>query len=226
MKIKQRRVGDTLQVTTGGMFPLTFRRVGGTYWWVTKCGQHCISDKFPTVITTLTRNPHVPYISCGKDNHMHVMVARAWVYNPCPHRFHWVDHIDGDKQNNHASNLRWVSPSLNGLNKERDYSGTKKVKKYKSGKVGVYYKTTVTIHGNTETITRGSQEELENACKHKINETFFKQYNDDVASYPTPERADFLSYWQDNADTPLMRPGFIDPPAERSPKPREASFIV
>ena len=122
MKVKQRRVGDTLQVTTGGMFPLTFRRVGGTYWWVTKCGQHCISDKFPTVITTLTRNPHVPYISCGKDNHMHVMVARAWVYNPCPHRFHWVDHIDGDKQNNHASNLRWVSPSLNGLNKERDYS--------------------------------------------------------------------------------------------------------
>ena len=33
---------------------------------------------------------------------------KQWVRNTA-----WVDHIDGDKQNNHINNLRWVTPRQN-----------------------------------------------------------------------------------------------------------------
>ena len=206
---------------------LTLRRVVGTPYYVSKNGRHYTTENHPHIITTMGKNPDIPYLSCGKDNHMHVMVAKAWVYNPCPRKFHWVDHIDGDKQNNESWNLRWVSPSLNGLNKERnDYGGTKQVKKYKSGKMGVWWKTTVTIGGKTKTLTRGTKSELEKACKQTINDTWINQYDADVAAYEKPERADFLSYWKDYLTTPVMRPGFVDTPTEWTCEARSASYIL
>jgi len=47
----------------------------------------------------------------GKNRSVHRIVAQTWVKNPKskPH----VNHKDGDKLNNHASNLEWVTQSEN-----------------------------------------------------------------------------------------------------------------
>lgn len=67
---------------------------------------------------------------------IHQLVAEAFVSNPNPDEFTEVNHIDTNKQNNHASNLEWVNHSLNmkhayahGINRDglREHSiGTRK----------------------------------------------------------------------------------------------------
>ena len=44
---------------------------------------------------------------------VHRLVALAFVRNPNPKEFREVDHIDGNPSNNRATNLRWVSQTLN-----------------------------------------------------------------------------------------------------------------
>ena len=51
----------------------------------------------------------------GKGGHtqlsIHALVARHFLPNPYDHK--QVNHIDGNKENNHMSNLEWVSASQN-----------------------------------------------------------------------------------------------------------------
>ena len=51
----------------------------------------------------------------GKGGHtqlsIHVLVAKHFLPNPYDHK--QVNHIDGNKENNHVSNLEWVSASQN-----------------------------------------------------------------------------------------------------------------
>jgi hypothetical protein len=71
-----------------------------------------------------TKRTPAGYLTCGayKDGptgtkrrtyFVHRLVALAWVPNPCnkPN----VNHIDGNKTNNHPSNLEWVTSSENSL---------------------------------------------------------------------------------------------------------------
>lgn len=43
----------------------------------------------------------------SKNEYIHRLVAKTFI--PNPNNLPQVDHIDGDKSNNHVSNLRWVS---------------------------------------------------------------------------------------------------------------------
>lgn len=52
---------------------------------------------------------------------VHRLVALAFVPNPRPDLFKFVDHIDGNRRNNHYTNLRWVTRQLNGLNQKSKY---------------------------------------------------------------------------------------------------------
>ena len=46
------------------------------------------------------------------DAYIHRLVCEAF-HGPPPYPDHHADHIDGTRDNNHASNLRWLSPSEN-----------------------------------------------------------------------------------------------------------------
>jgi len=57
--------------------------------------------------------------------HLHKLVCLAFVENLNPDFFNEVDHIDNNKNNNCASNLRWCSKSDN-LKNRKGYSNTGK----------------------------------------------------------------------------------------------------
>ena len=57
----------------------------------------------------------------GIELPVHRLVASAFVSNPDPDNYVFVNHIDGNPLNNHYLNLEWVSPSLN--NKHAVYLG-------------------------------------------------------------------------------------------------------
>jgi len=57
---------------------------------------------------------------------VHRLVALAFVENPRPDIFAQVDHINRDRSDNRATNLRWVNFELNSLNKSVSPPGSLK----------------------------------------------------------------------------------------------------
>lgn len=56
--------------------------------------------------------------------YIHKLVAEHFVDNPDVTKYQYVDHIDGNRQNNSASNLRWVTNQQNQLNKKTQTNNT------------------------------------------------------------------------------------------------------
>ena len=49
----------------------------------------------------------------GKDQKVHRLVALHFLINPKPNDYSLINHKDGDKSNNHESNLEWCNNSMN-----------------------------------------------------------------------------------------------------------------
>ncbi len=67
------------------------------------------------------------WLGTGNKQYIHRLVATAFLPTPTEEGL-WVDHIDRNKYNNHASNLRWVNPTINGLNKTCEVNARKNSK--------------------------------------------------------------------------------------------------
>jgi hypothetical protein len=48
---------------------------------------------------------------------VHRIMGEVFLHNPCPNFFKVVDHVDRNRSNNNASNLRFVNPHLNAINR-------------------------------------------------------------------------------------------------------------
>ena len=66
----------------------------------------------------------------GRHRHRHILVADHFLVNPRPDIFKFRDHIDNNRQNNHADNLRFVNNHLNCLNR-RSYSRQQRIPRNK-----------------------------------------------------------------------------------------------
>lgn len=62
-------------------------------------------------ITFTSAKYYMVYVGKKKYLPVHRLIANAFV--PNPHNYPYVNHIDGNKHNNAASNLEWVSPREN-----------------------------------------------------------------------------------------------------------------
>lgn len=49
---------------------------------------------------------------------LHRLLAEHFIYNSNPDKLRVVDHINGDRLDNDLTNLRWTTPSGNGLNRK------------------------------------------------------------------------------------------------------------
>lgn len=117
---------------------------------------------------------------------MHREVAIHWIENP--DNLPQVNHIDGNKQNNHQSNLEWINNSDNQIHAIQ--LGLKVIKFGEEApnfkhKLKVYNKNHVhidTLVGNRDMISKGYDPRLVNACLHGKRKThrncyFIKEEN-------------------------------------------------
>lgn len=83
---------------------------------------------------------HVQLSKNGKIKNalIHRIVAETFVFNPNPETAKTVNHKDGNKYNNNADNLEWVTPTENNLH----YSNVLKVDKRRPRKIFGYNKKT------------------------------------------------------------------------------------
>ncbi len=91
---------------------------------------------------------HDCYLRLGLTNEngdrkfrLHRLLAQHYI--PNPNNYTEVDHIDGNPQNNHLSNLRWCDRSINTMNRRKfknNTSGYKNISQRKdTGSWKVYY---------------------------------------------------------------------------------------
>lgn len=94
-------------------------------------------------------NKRYAYVMLSKNNHIkcvyvHRMVAKYFVPNIAPETAIYVNHKDGDKLNNHYTNLEWVTPAENNMHAyhvlgKHSMRGFKYDKNKKSKKVEQWY---------------------------------------------------------------------------------------
>jgi len=114
--------------------------------------------------------------SKSKKFYIHRLVAEAFL--PSPTDDCVVDHIDRNRMNNHASNLRWVSRSVNGINRAIELkarpnstSGEHHIRKVEDCKKGTDYVVII----NTDAIKHYSyHKSLDDAIKTR--NSIIKQY--------------------------------------------------
>ena len=78
---------------------------------------------------------------------VHVLVAREWVENPDKKRC--VDHIDGNKANNHWENLRYATTSENGMNAKNRTDGSSVYKGVSYQAKSRKWKSTIVLDGKS-----------------------------------------------------------------------------
>ena len=181
---------------------VTLRRAPGYHFLISICGRFVMNDKFPHITkiyhsTALVRENY-PYLNIERIK-MHKLVAGAWVFNPCPSVFTVLDHIDQDRMNNHANNIRYLTTSLNNQNKQKDKHKYYRGPLHANG--GVYFQSYIIIDGKEVKLkTHGSRAAATAWGKKERKEKFIREYNECIASHKNgalPIRHPHMLLWTD-----------------------------
>lgn len=78
---------------------------------ISDCGEVRNNRTNRMLIPVLTKNGYLRVGLDGKLCRIHRLVAEAFIDNP--NGYTQVNHIDGNKCNNHVNNLEWCTPSQN-----------------------------------------------------------------------------------------------------------------
>lgn len=191
--------GDEYVETCFGRCEIVMRRCKNArfqHMFVSQCG-HFVLNELKDNVTDIIRpseKHETGYLSCY-DWRVHQLVGSAWVYNPCPRFFTVMDHINNQKHDNRAENLRWVSPHLNTLNRTR----TEWVKfRSRWGK----YEGRVDVDGISERVYDKSATEAKRKTKELLTRKFNDVYDRTIKldEGNSPQRNAHDIYWRD-ADT-------------------------
>jgi hypothetical protein len=89
-----------------------------------------ISTKYPyqivkksngRIISEFTSHDYPSVTLDGKTYNKHRLIAEQFIPNPNPEEFKVIDHINGDRGDNHIQNLRWTTQKQNCRNKHTSY---------------------------------------------------------------------------------------------------------
>ena len=158
---------------------VTLRRAPGYHFLISECGRFIMNDKFPHITkiyhaTDIVRDTY-SYFSIERIK-IHKLVGLAWVYNPAPSVFTCLDHIDGDRMNNHASNLRWVNTALNNQNRHNENSKLYRGPSFRNG--GVYFQSYIVREGKEVVLkSHGSRKQATAHAKKMRMNKFLEDYN-------------------------------------------------
>ena len=90
----------------GRVFSLNYRNTGRIH----ELAQSSLCDKRRSS-GSMYRRAKMWHIEPNTPTAIHRLVAKAFI--PNPNGFTYVNHIDGNKSNNHSDNLEWVNNSMN-----------------------------------------------------------------------------------------------------------------
>ena len=183
------------------------RQVPKTKLKISKCGTIIFDPSVcfePYISIHVSKDPSVRYLKY-KDEYVHRLVAKAWCWNRNPPKLWQVDHIDGDSQNNHAHNLRWLTKQCNNMNKKRKSYARKR---FLPGRRGCFWESRVQYNKVVYKKFHKNKEEAEAQTKRMINEFFFKAYYE-IPTKKTP-RPPGMHYWREGEHGTFIRPHFSD----------------
>ena len=192
-------------------FDIELREIIKTPYFISRCGHYLIDKRIGDHITLYisTSEKHT-YLSYNR-HYIHRLVARAWVHNPCPEEFTVIDHINLNPQDNDRKNLRWISRTLNALNKNRKSYAT--AAKFKKGKRWCTSETSwiskVQFKKKPHTTYFDNEKDACRNTKRVLNALFNEEY-DKHAKKSEETRDPFKHYWREGEFGAFMRPDLSD----------------
>ena len=149
--------------------------------YISACGQWLYNKVRKNYLKKYYRNKTYKYLKCCSAKfYLHRLVARAWVFNPCPGVFNTIDHMDHDTQNNHASNLRWVTVQLNSIH--RKLKGFEKIVKRNGA---VFYRVRSRVGGECTTQYYRTRDAAICGAKETRDNNFARIYKTHVDAWTT-----------------------------------------